>query len=436
MPVNNVAELTRVYGPTTWDVYAKLDVSLNPEGPDSLHDRAAALIRPGDVMLDAGCRDAEHLIRLVRDHEITGGVTPRSTRGRCPAPCCGCHACAASTTTSSPPTAKTSTTTSRPTSIARSSSSSASSCPWCTSWNTGTSVAATTTAPTVSSHHQLARPRGPVRDVVRRYEAHSIAGVEPGTHRGLPTRALTFQVAGGAPIDIVSMPDASQSPRRSYGFVGGLHTRPAVVAHDGHVSGVGIDMSPLASRRLFGVPAAALTSQVVDLDDLLGPADAAELCDRFQTTPSWHERFAVLDDVLGRAVARQRPSAPLPEVVEAWRCIVASRGAASVETIAAHVGWSRRHLAGRFTAEIGLSPKALLRVVRFEVACELLLSQTRRSIAEAAVEAGYYDQAHMARDWSELAGCSPTRWLAEELHDPPRLQAEIPFVQDVVARAG
>ncbi len=70
-------QLTRVYGPTTWDLYAELDRSLDPRGPDWLLTKATEYLTPGAVVLDAGCRDAAHLIRLVRDNEVTGyGVDP------------------------------------------------------------------------------------------------------------------------------------------------------------------------------------------------------------------------------------------------------------------------------------------------------------------------------------------------------------------------
>ena len=77
MPPRNLDRLTRVYGPATWDVYARLDVSLDPRGPDSLYDLAKPYLRPGAVVLDAGCRDAAHLIRLVELDDVTGvGVEP------------------------------------------------------------------------------------------------------------------------------------------------------------------------------------------------------------------------------------------------------------------------------------------------------------------------------------------------------------------------
>jgi SAM-dependent methyltransferase len=69
--------MSRVYSEETWSVYDLLDRSLEPRGPDSLHDLAAEYLFPGAVILDAGCRDAAHLIRLVRAHDATGvGVDP------------------------------------------------------------------------------------------------------------------------------------------------------------------------------------------------------------------------------------------------------------------------------------------------------------------------------------------------------------------------
>lgn len=74
----NLDRMTTIYGPATWDVYERLDQSLDPGGPDMLYEIAAAHIDEDDRVLDAGCRDAAHLVELARRHPtITGvGVEP------------------------------------------------------------------------------------------------------------------------------------------------------------------------------------------------------------------------------------------------------------------------------------------------------------------------------------------------------------------------
>ena len=171
----------------------------------------------------------------------------------------------------------------------------------------------------------LARPAGDVSQVVRRYEAHSFSGFPPGFHRGLPSRALTFRFSLGEPSEIVSMPDRTQPPGSFFGFVGGLHSRPAMVAHSGSGRGLGIDVSPLASRQLFGVPAGALASVVVDVADVLGSSLTHELHDRLHAATTWPERFGVLDEVLARVLSTREQRRVPAEVGEAWRWIVASR---------------------------------------------------------------------------------------------------------------
>ena len=61
-------------------------------------------------------------------------------------------------------------------------------------------------------------------------------------------------------------------------------------------------------------------------------------------------------------------------------------------------------------------PKLAARVVRFERARHMLQSTPSFvTIAQVAAACGYYDQSHLDRDFAELAGCSPTAWLAEEV---------------------
>ncbi len=75
MGPSNLDRMTTIYGPTTWEVYARLDESLEPRGPDTLHELAATLLPAGDaVILDAGCRDGHHLIRLVQANPRTTAI--------------------------------------------------------------------------------------------------------------------------------------------------------------------------------------------------------------------------------------------------------------------------------------------------------------------------------------------------------------------------
>ena len=72
-------------------------------------------------------------------------------------------------------------------------------------------------------------------------------------------------------------------------------------------------------------------------------------------------------------------------------------------------------------AETGLTPKSAARVTRFDRARRLLQRQAGAgqpaTLADIAVTCGYYDQAHLAREFRELASCPPSAWLAEEFRN-------------------
>jgi len=260
----------------------------------------------------------------------------------------------------------------------------------------------------------LGRPRARLRPFVERYTGYRLEGFAPGIHRGLPGRYLTFIVSLGDPVDIAVMPDPRHPPAALGAFVAGLHAGPSTIVHDGNQHGISLDLTPLGARVLLGLPAGELSGIVVGLDAVLGRS-AARLADRLASAPTWAGRFAVLDDVLAKAAAGAATPAPPPGVAEAWARLVATDGAVEVGSLAAELGWSRRHLGERFRTEIGLAPKAAARVLRFDRARRLLGRTRRPGLAEVAALAGFYDQAHLNREWRELAGCSPTTWLAEEL---------------------
>ena len=262
------------------------------------------------------------------------------------------------------------------------------------------------------------RPPAQLASLVARYVGYRCQGIPPGTHLGLPSRHLTVVVSLGAPTRTLRMPDPRQAPADLAALAGGLHTRPAVIGHDGDLFGVQFDLTPDGARSLLGVSPGELGPAVVPLDQLLG-AGTGELIERMSEAVTWRARFAVLTEMLSRGV--ERMPGPPAELARAWRCLTESDGAVRIADVAREVGWSRRHLSERFTVEYGLSPKEAARVMRFERSKRLLQRRDRPALATVATACGYYDQAHMARDWNDFIGCPPSAWLTGE---------ELLFVQD------
>jgi AraC-like DNA-binding protein len=270
--------------------------------------------------------------------------------------------------------------------------------------------------PDVVDEYVASRPPEPLRAAVPGYTGYRQRGLAPALHRGLPSPYVTVIFTLDEKLDVARHADPNQPPELYESLIGGLHTAPALIRHDGAQSGIQLQVSPLWARRLFGLPAGELADIDVAGEDLLGPA-AATVRARLQEARTWPERFAVVDRALAARLAQApRRSEPPAEIVHAWRRLLRERGRTRIDALAAEAGWSSRHLATRFRTEIGLPPKAAARVIRFDAA-RRRLQRGGTSIAELAATYGYYDQPHLVREFGALAGCSPTRWLADEFGD-------------------
>ena len=232
----------------------------------------------------------------------------------------------------------------------------------------------------------------------------------------MPSPEVTVIITFGEPINL--LPDAGP-PATFDALASGLSSVPVIIAHTGFQHGIQLSLTPSGARALLGVPAAALGSWAVDLEDVLG-VDYRELNDSLSGAPTWPERFAILDRVLARRLAASGDTEIEGTLSQAWRMLVSDPGR-PVRAVADEIGWSRRHLTGRFVAEFGLAPKEVARVACFHRSRTLLRTAGPHRLSDVAAVCGYYDQAHLARDWRALAGVPPSVWMAEEL---------FPIVQD------
>jgi AraC-like DNA-binding protein len=230
----------------------------------------------------------------------------------------------------------------------------------------------------------------------------------PDRLRAIPHPAVTVAIGiGENSFDVRDSTGRTHSGSLALGLTG---IAAPVSVRD--IECVQVRLSPLVAPAVLGVPLAELSGNIIALDDLWG-RDVLRLSERLHETPSWSERFALIEKALSE---RPRESSrPDPEVAWAWRRIMVSRGRFRVEHLAAEVGWTRQRLWSRFGAQIGLTPKRAAMLVRFDHAVHRLLQG--HPPAQVAADTGYADQPHLHRDIQSFTGTPPTAainepWLA------------------------
>jgi AraC-like DNA-binding protein len=252
-----------------------------------------------------------------------------------------------------------------------------------------------------------------LRPYVSAYTGYRQEAGPRSVHQGVAGAHLTFLLCLDGPVRMLANADRRKSPGTFAAAVGGLHDGPAEIAQGDPQTGLQLRLTWRGARALLGLPAGELAGDTVDLAHMWGRR-ASTLLDRLASAASWRERFALLDaELMALAAAGRGDHGAPPEVGYAWDRLAETGGNLRIEELAREVGWSRRHLAEKLRAETGLAPKAAARVIRFEGACDRLLAPDRPSLARVAAEAGYVDQAHLSRDFRDLAGIPATAWLAE-----------------------
>lgn len=192
-------------------------------------------------------------------------------------------------------------------------------------------------------------------------------------------------------------------PVETAAFIAGLIDEVGAVEAEDFV-GLQVDLTPVAAYRLTRGAIGRLAGTVAPLDDVLGPA-GGRLVEQLGNTDGWGRRLSTLEAFLIDAI-ESGPS-PSPEVVGTWEAVAERHGTIRVAELASDLGWSARHLRNRLRDQLGVSPKVLARLARFDHATRLLEQGARGDIGHLAIAAGYYDQAHFNNEWKRMAGRTP-----------------------------
>jgi len=235
----------------------------------------------------------------------------------------------------------------------------------------------------------------------------------PMRRREYPGARVVIILELGPPLQLLDPTRETLVASHRDGFACGLDDRPALTETRGAMRGVQVDLTPLGARRLFGMPMSELTGRIVGIEKLLG-AEGRRLVARVADVADWAARFALLDAWLLRRLDGDLDRA----IAWAWQALLRSGGRVAIGDLARELGVSHRHLIARFRDQIGMPPKQLARVIRFEGLVETLRRATGAPRwAELALEFGYYDQAHLVREVRALTGETPTELVARILPD-------------------
>lgn len=246
-------------------------------------------------------------------------------------------------------------------------------------------------------------PAAPLSDLVSTVWVQEIsADAAPYLQRSIPDGRIELV------CEIGSMP-----------VINGPRTRPTVETLWPKTTIVGLRFQAGAASSVLLEAASELVDLTVESDTLWG-ASAVAIGERIADSRSPQQALAFLQQLVITRLPNACP--PDPIVAATVRQLLSGR-TASIRHLAESLSISERQLRRRCEAWVGLSPKALHRVLRFQVLQALAQRNTalgRRpaghGLARLAAEAGYADQAHLSRECLRLSGETPRSLLRQMEH--------------------
>jgi AraC-like DNA-binding protein len=218
------------------------------------------------------------------------------------------------------------------------------------------------------------------------------ADAPPYTHRTIPHGSIEIAVEIGSPARVV-----------------GPQTGPVVETLAPGSTVVGVRFHPGVAPSVLGLPASELVDRSVGWEELRGPA---ELGETIAAASSPERAVAILERAVWSLLAGAREPDP---VVRAAVQGLQPWSSADIGALTSSLYISERQLRRRTLAAIGLGPKVVQRMLRFQGFLALAQAHEPESadLALLAADTGFADQSHLTRESLRLAGLSPRALLAE-----------------------
>ena len=188
-------------------------------------------------------------------------------------------------------------------------------------------------------------------------------------------------------------------------MVVGQATSPTIVGPSGVVDVIGVRFHPWSAAAVLRVSAGDLRDRVLPMDDVLG-ATAADLWTRLHDRPAAGSTRSHVERVIERMLMKRTP--PDPAVAALVRHFAAHPTVPSIRGVASRFGRTSRWVQRTFAESVGLAPKMLVRIVRVQHVLGMARDNPAATWSSMAIQAGYYDQAHLIRDFRQLVGTTPT----------------------------
>ncbi|MEL1245085.1 helix-turn-helix domain-containing protein [Flavobacterium sp. DGU11] len=195
-------------------------------------------------------------------------------------------------------------------------------------------------------------------------------------------------------------------------FVHGQLTSFIEVESTGVIGIFSVRFNPAGLKPFTDTPVQDFTDISVDVREIWGE-DGTLLEKEMLGAANNEERVVIIESFLLKKL--EAVSFDNSDVEYCVDAMLKSEGTVSIDKLADELEIGKRQLERKFIAAVGLSPKMLARIIRFQNTLQLIEKKEFTNFTNVAYDGGFYDQAHFIKDFKEFTGLNPKQYFSENL---------------------
>ena len=193
-------------------------------------------------------------------------------------------------------------------------------------------------------------------------------------------------------------------------FLVGIQENPTTIASTATDTGtIGVELTPKGLYHLFQLSMHEITNRMVSFEELFGP-QGARLQNRIGDAEDPQEKVMLLQTALTHLLQKNENEYVLLD--HTLDLIAQTHGLMRVQELEAQTGYTRRYVDMLFKEHVGVSPKSLASILRFQEVYQVWAQQKSPTFLRNNVYTYYYDQSHFIKEFKRFTGFTPQKYHA------------------------
>lgn len=192
----------------------------------------------------------------------------------------------------------------------------------------------------------------------------------------------------------------------------GMSDHPSIVdaVDNGPVGTIGVELNAIGAYRFFHIRMKDIKYQVHHLGDIVGKM-ASAIEQQIAETGNALEKVRLLQKFLFSLFTKKEADPLFEYCIDN---IVSKKGAINIRKLERDTGYSSRWLNMKFDERLGISPKGLGAILRFQHYYQSILAGSIDFLRQKDFYEHYYDESHFIKEFKRFTGMSPSRLLSKQ----------------------